>query len=72
MNEKRSSIRPSQPSPSRPPWRCRRARGIAISLRKAIAEDKLPAGYNVKYDGQIKTLSAGAEEEAARARVVNG
>jgi hypothetical protein len=41
-------------------------------LRKAIAEDKLPAGYNVKYDGQIKTLSAGAEEEAALARVVNG
>jgi hydrophobic/amphiphilic exporter-1 (mainly G- bacteria), HAE1 family len=29
---------------------------IAISLRKTIAEHKLPPGYNVKYDGQIKTL----------------
>jgi multidrug efflux pump subunit AcrB len=29
---------------------------IAIGLRKAIAEHQLPAGYNVKYDGQIKTL----------------
>jgi len=87
--------------------------GIAISLRKAIAGHKLARGYNVKYDGQIKTLdeqndassgaltllmvpvagveklsfvrlfrrsrqekpvlvSAGAEEEAALARVVNG
>jgi len=45
---------------------------LAISLRKAIAEHKLPAGYNVKYDGQINTLSAGADEEAALARVVNG
>ena len=66
---------------------------------KAIAEHKLPPGYNVKYDLQIKTLeeqndrggklsfarlfrrrrlekpvlvSAGVEEEAAPARVVNG
>ena len=29
---------------------------IAVSLRTAIADHKLPAGYNVKYDGQIKTL----------------
>src|SRR4051812_15728809 len=29
---------------------------IATSLRKAVAEHRLPAGYNVKYDGQIKTL----------------
>src|SRR5205823_5507413 len=29
---------------------------IAVSLRTAIAEHKLPPGYNVKYDGQIKTL----------------
>ena len=29
---------------------------IAISLRKAIADHPLPAGYSVKYDGQIKTL----------------
>src|SRR5438067_10001120 len=86
---------------------------MRISLRKAIAGHKLVPGYNVKYDGQIKTLdeqndassgaltllvvpvagveklsfvrlfrrsrqekpvlvSAGAEEEAALARVVNG
>ncbi|HEX9579402.1 MAG TPA: efflux RND transporter permease subunit [Myxococcales bacterium] len=29
---------------------------IATALRKAIAEHKMPAGYSVKYDGQIKTL----------------
>jgi HAE1 family hydrophobic/amphiphilic exporter-1 len=29
---------------------------IAVALRKAVAEHKLPPGYNVKYDGQIKTL----------------
>jgi len=29
---------------------------IATALRKAIAEHQLPAGYSVKYDGQIKTL----------------
>ena len=29
---------------------------IATSLRKVVAEHKMPAGYGVKYDGQIKTL----------------
>src|SRR4029077_3804540 len=29
---------------------------IATALRKAVAEHKMPAGYSVKYDGQIKTL----------------
>ena len=29
---------------------------IATALRKAIADHRLPAGYSVKYDGQIKTL----------------
>ncbi len=29
---------------------------MRISLRKAIAGHKLAPGYNVKYDGQIKTL----------------
>jgi HAE1 family hydrophobic/amphiphilic exporter-1 len=29
---------------------------IAAALRKAVAEHKLPAGYNVVYDGQIKTF----------------
>ena len=29
---------------------------IAVGLRKAVAAHKLPAGYSVKYDGQIKTL----------------
>ena len=29
---------------------------IAIALRKAVAAHKMPAGYSVKYDGQIKTL----------------
>ena len=29
---------------------------IAVALKKAVAEHKLPVGYTVKYDGQIKTL----------------
>src|SRR5256885_4065864 len=29
---------------------------IAVALRKAVAEHQMPAGYSVKYDGQIKTL----------------
>src|SRR5437016_1263296 len=29
---------------------------IAVALRKAVADHKLPAGYNVVYDGQIKTF----------------
>jgi hydrophobe/amphiphile efflux-1 (HAE1) family protein len=29
---------------------------IATGLRKAVAAHKMPAGYTVKYDGQIKTL----------------
>ncbi|HET7785081.1 MAG TPA: efflux RND transporter permease subunit, partial [Myxococcales bacterium] len=29
---------------------------IATALRKAMAAHELPAGYSVKYDGQIKTL----------------
>jgi multidrug efflux pump subunit AcrB len=29
---------------------------IAAGLRKAVADHKMPAGYSVKYDGQIKTL----------------
>ena len=29
---------------------------IAVKLRKAVAAHKMAAGYNVKYDGQIKTL----------------
>src|SRR6267142_2942605 len=29
---------------------------IAAALRKAVVEHKLPAGYNVVYDGQIKTF----------------
>ncbi len=29
---------------------------IATALRKAIADHQLPPGYNVKYDGQIKTF----------------
>jgi len=29
---------------------------IATALRKEIAQHKMPAGYSVKYDGQIKTL----------------
>jgi multidrug efflux pump subunit AcrB len=29
---------------------------VAVSLRKAVTEHKMPAGYSVKYDGQIKTM----------------
>jgi multidrug efflux pump subunit AcrB len=29
---------------------------IAVSLRKVVAARQLPPGYDVKYDGQIKTL----------------